>query len=201
MKVKIVIWSIQLFMIFGFLFFSILPLITIISTFFSLFISYFWEIRNFILLLLIFSGLISIYGIITLDLRLRTFTTIIFSGGILYSFENPYLLTLGVILTWLFYEIWFICNKYHLLDSEYRTYPISCIEKQRLEKSLFNQLSSFGLLGWIVLLISWAVIFTANNFYIDLGEYGTVGISLSVAMILLLYLTKNFIRLPSRQSQ
>lgn len=201
MKVKNVIWSIQVFMIFGFLFFSLLPLISIISAFFSIFLSHFWEVRNFCIILLIFSGLISIYGIITLDVRLRTFTTLIFSGGILYSFENPYLLTLGVILTWLFYEIWFICNKYHLLDDEYKTYPFNSIEKQKLEKSLFNQLGSFGLLAWIVLLISWVVLFTANNFYIDLGKYGTTGIFFSIAMILLLYLIKSIIHLPSQQTQ
>jgi hypothetical protein len=188
-------------MISSFLVFSYIPLFSLIFVFIYPFLSAYAFIFSLILFTLL--GLLVIIGIITLDLRFRTLATAFFASGILFLLKNPYLLAFGVILSWSFYEIWYISFKYNQLDQEYSTYPSDSIEKQKLLKTFQVHFFSFILLIWIVLSISWGILLIANNFYVELGtgEFGTLGITLSIAIILLIYLVQKYIRsYPRKQS-
>ncbi len=203
MKMQLIIWSLQLAMILSFLIFSFIPFISLIIIVFSPFLSKYMMILIFSIISTTILGLLAIFGIVTLNLGYRAFTVVFFSCGILFYLENPYLLALGVTLSWAFYEIWFISFKYHQLDQEYSTYPSNSIEKQKLLKPFQVHFFSFILLTWIVLSISWGILLIANNFYIQLGtgEFGTLGITLSIAIILLIYLVQKYIRFyPRKQS-
>lgn len=199
MTMKQIIWIIRLTMISSFLVFSYIPLFSLIFVLIYPFISFYTSVFSLILFTLL--GLLAIIGIITLDLRFRTLATAIFASGNLFILKNPYLLALGVTLSWVFYEIWFISLKYHQLDQEYSTYPSNSIEKQKLLKTFQVHFFSFIFLTWIVLSISWGILLIANNFYIELGtgEFGTLGIMLSIAIILLIYLVQKYIRFYSRK--
>ncbi len=192
MKMQQIIWSLQIIMMSSFIIFSFIPLLRLIIPLFSYYLIIFF-ISIFLLSIL---GFIALFGIITLKLDFRNIVTLFFSCGILFYIENPYLLALAVIITWMFHEMWFISFKYHQLDKEYSTYPPDSIEKQKLLKTFQMHLNSFILLAWIVLSISWGILLIANNFYIELGtgEYGTLGIAISVAIILLIYLVQKYVR-------
>ncbi|UCG03105.1 MAG: hypothetical protein JSW11_03765 [Candidatus Heimdallarchaeota archaeon] len=197
MKIRYILWSIRLFMIFCFVVFSLIPLLLAISLlFFSYLSSYFARylgIYMFSVILIILLGLIAVYGIVKFKIELRLLITALFSCGLLFYLQNPYLLALGVILTWSFYEIWYIAYKYNQLDQEYSTYLSNSIEIQKLMKTFQIQFNSFILLVWIVLSISWGILLLANYFYIELGtgEFGTLGISISIAIILLIRLVRD----------
>ncbi|MFX0014756.1 MAG: hypothetical protein ACFFB2_00850 [Promethearchaeota archaeon] len=155
----------------------------------------------FVELILIILGFVAIYGILTLKLEYRSLVTAFFTCGNLFYLQNPYLLSLGVILSWSFYKIWLISFKYNQFDQEYVTYPLNSTEKQLLIKSYYNQLSSFFLLVWIILLISWGILFVTNNFFIEMGtgEFGTLGITISIAIILLVFLVQKYLTLRSSE--
>ncbi|MFX0209710.1 MAG: hypothetical protein ACFFDT_27260, partial [Candidatus Hodarchaeota archaeon] len=147
MKIRYILWCIRLFMIFSYIVFSFIPLLLAISLlFFSYLTSY--TVRNFAIymffvILIILLGFVAIYGIIKLKIELRLLITALLSCGLLFYLQNPYLLALGVILTWSFYEIWYIAFKYNQLDQEYSTYPSNSIEIQKLMKTFQTQLNSF----------------------------------------------------------
>jgi hypothetical protein len=175
-------------MVFTFLFFSFIPLISATL----LFLPYYSDYLTFFVLLIGFFlclGIIAIFGIFTLQLRFRGLSTGLFSFGIIFSFNDPYLLTLGTVISWSFYEFWFLASRYQDLLREYSTYTNDSIEKQKLTDLFRTQITSFGLLAWIVLSISWGILFIASNYFIEVGEeFGTLGISISIAMIILLYI-------------
>jgi hypothetical protein len=155
-----------------------------------------------IILFLIF-GLITIYGILSLKLELRPLITIFFSSGLLFYLQNPYLLVLGFILSWSFYKIWYIAFKYNQLDQEYSTYPSNSIENQKLMKTFQSQFNSFILFAWTILSISWGILLITNIFYIELGtgEFGTLGISISISIILLVRFIRDYFDPTSESKQ
>lgn len=191
-----IIWSLQITLTLGFLIFSFIPIFWFIFILFFSNLSIYYMLFFVSTVLLTILGLIAIFGILTLRLGFRPFVTVFFSCGIFFWIENPYLLTLGVILSWMFYEIWFISYKYHQLNQEYANYPSNSMERQKLLKTFQSQFGSTFVLAWIVLSISWGILLIGHNFYIELGtgEYGTLGITISVAIILLIYLVQKHIR-------
>ncbi|UCG90147.1 MAG: hypothetical protein JSU57_00030 [Candidatus Heimdallarchaeota archaeon] len=191
MKMQKIIWSLQIVMALGYLSFSFIPLFW----FFSIFFSPFFVMLTISTILLALLGLIAFFGIATLKLGFRSFVTIFFSCGVLFYFENPYLLSLGIIITWMFYEIWFISFKYHQLDQEYSTYPQDSIEREKLQKTFQLQFASFLFLVWIVLSLVWGILLISTNLYVELGTgvYGTLGITISVAILLIVYLTQKYV--------
>lgn len=194
MRVNLIIWSLQITMICSFLVFSFFPFLWLIINSSLTYLSLYLSLLLISTVVLVLLGLISVIGIITLKLEYRPFVTIFFSSGILFYLRNPYLLALGVILAFSFYNFWFIAFKYHQLDQEYSSYPPYSIERQKLLKTFQIQLSSFILLAWIVLSISWGILFFASNFYIELGtgEFGTSGITISIAITLLFFLVQKY---------
>ncbi|MHA2292561.1 MAG: hypothetical protein ACXACK_10395 [Candidatus Hodarchaeales archaeon] len=193
MKLNRVIWTIQMVLIVSFLAFSYLPFC---STLILILSEFFYSNLTFITLsigLTLFLGGLTIYGLITLHLGIRNIGTLVFSIGIIFNFNNAYLLSIGVILSWLFYEIWYLCNQYHQMETEYRTYSEESTEKQKLLETFRSQISSLGLLSWIALSVSLIILMITTNFYIELGfNFGTLGVSISFAVIFFIYLTKKF---------
>ena len=108
-------------------------------------------------------------------------------------FDDPFILALWVILTWGFYEIWFLTSRYEQLDQEYDSYPSECKEREKLIEIFRIQFSSFGLLAWIALSVSLIILMITTNFYIELGfSFGTLGVTISFVVIFFIYLTKKF---------
>ena len=210
MRLQTIIWGIQLVLILVFLAFSFVPL-------FSVVLLLFLQVYSTNLLIIVSSigitlllGFLGIYGIITLKLEFRGVSTAILISGILLSrfllalrpdqmaeqievFDDPFILALWVILTWGFYEVWFLTSRYKQLDQEYESYPSDCLEREKLVEIFRNQFSSFGLLVWIALSICFLVLYLASNFYIEVGKvYGTLGITFSAAMLILLHLIRKY---------
>lgn len=190
MILRHILWIIRLVMLCGFFVVSYIPIIMFISFIFSN--SAYFPLYLFVIIIMLLLGCLAVYGILKFKLELRSLVTMILSVGILFYIQNPYLLVLGVIFLWSFYKIWYIAFKYYQLDQDYSTYPSNSIEIQKLLNSFHAQFNSFVFLVWIVLSISWGIILIVNNFYIDFGpgEYGTIGISISIAIILLVRLVK-----------
>ncbi len=204
MKMQLIFWNLQLAMIISFLVFSFIPLLSLIfSVLFSQLSVNLTMNLVYVCLIILFTvlGLIALFGITTLNLGYRSFVTIFFSCGILFYYENPYLLALGITLAWSFYNIWFITFKYRQLDQDYSTYPSNSIERQKLLKTFQIQFSSFALLTWIILSVSWGILLIASNFYIELGtrEFGTLGITISLGIILIIYLFRKSVDSSSRK--
>lgn len=199
MRMRYVLWSIRLTMICSYFVFSFIPLLLVTSLLFLPLLSLYISLYVISIILMIFLGSIAVYGIGRLKMELRSLTTVLFSCGLLFYLQNPYLLALGVILSWFFYKIWYLAFKYYQLDKEYSTYPSNSIERQKLMKTFQVQFNSFVLLIWIVLSISWGILLIANIFYIKLGtgEFGTLGITISIAIILLVRLVHNHLDSPT----
>jgi len=191
MKLKPIIWSIQFVMIFTFLIFSFFPLIYNLLNRFPSHLS-------MIIMISIPFGL-TIYGIITLKAKLREISTIFFSFGIIFSFSDSFILSFGVVISWLFYETWMIAWTYNQLDMEYLSYSSNSLERLKLNRSFQSRITSISLLAWIALSLSWGLLFIAQNFFIQLGIFGTLGISISIAMLLILYLIPKYTEVRLKQ--
>lgn len=191
MKMRQILWSIRLVMLCCFFVVSYVPIILFTAFLFSN--TAYFPLFLVSIILIILLGFLAVYGILKSKLELRLLVTTLFSVGLLFYIQNPYLLALGVILSWAFYKIWYIAFKYDQLDRDYSTYPSNSIEIQKLLKTFQGQFNSFVLLIWIVLSISWGIILIVSSFYIDLGpgEFGTLGISISIAIILLVRVVRS----------
>ena len=191
MKMRQILWSIRLVMLSCFFVVSYIPIILFIAFLFSN--TTYFPLFLVSIIIIILLGLLTVYGILKFKLELRLLVTVIFSFGLLFYIQNPYLLALGVILLWAFYKMWYIAFKYDQLDRDYSTYPSNSIEVQKLLKTFQGQFNSFVFLIWIVLSISWGIILIVTSFYIDLGPggIGTLGISISIAIILLVRLVRS----------
>jgi len=190
MRLKPVILGIQFIMVLTFLFFSFFPLLYTLS---SLIVFQF----PILVILLIILGLITIYGIYTLNLGFRGLSTGYLSLGIIFSVTDSFILSFGVVISWLFYETWLLAWKFQQLDREYLPYTSNSPEQMKLHKLFQSQLISLSLLAWISLTLSWGVLFIAQTFYVQLGsEFGTLGVSISLALLFLLYLVSRHTRDP-----
>lgn len=185
-----------------FIFFSFIPFVSVINIILPQYFSnniYFFILAGTVTIII---GVVTIISIITLNLDLRGLTTLVFSIGIIFSFDNPYFLAFGVVLSWLFYELWFVFARFYQLDKEYSSYKQKSFERQRLSRNLRAQLISFLIIGWITISLSWAVLYLSTNFYFELGrEFGTLGIATSFTMITLVYLTQRLASKPSSQAK
>lgn len=191
MKLKPIIWGIQFIMIFTFLIFSFFPLIyNLLNRFPS-------HLSMTVMISIPFG--LTIYGIITLKAKLREISTIFFSFGIIFSFSDSFILSFGVVISWLFYETWMIAWTYDQLDMEYLPYSSNSLERLKLNRSFQSRITAISLLAWIALFLSWGLLLIAQNFYIQLGKFGTLGISLSLAMLLILYLIPKYTKVISKQ--
>lgn len=203
MKLQPFIWIIQLAMIFTFLFFSFIPVIyswlTVLSPILSASVHLYFLIGIFFLLI----GFITLFGIVTLKPQLRIFSSGFFSFGVIFGLSDAYLLALGVVISWVFYEIWDIGWRYSILDEEYDPYELQTLERKLLNRLFFNQLSALGVFAWITLSLSWAMLFITTHSYIQLGKehFGTLGLSLSASMLLLLYLIPRFTEKSNQKEQ
>jgi len=148
------------------------------------------------MLLFFLLGLIAIYGIFTLKLGLRIYSTIYFSLGIIFGLNSIYISVLGVVLCWLFFETWHIVAKYRQLDEEYTEYPDDSWERTSLFHLFQTQLLSLGFLAWITISVSWGILILTSTFFIEVGMergFGTLGISITFAMFLLLFLVQKYL--------
>lgn len=193
MRLKPVIWGIQFIMVLTFLFFSFFPFLYTLS---SLIV---FQFPIFVILFIIL-GLLTIYGIFTLNLGFRGLSTGYLSLGIIFSVTDSFLLSFGVVISWLFYETWLLAWKFQQLDREYLPYASNSLEQTKLHELFQSQLISLSLLAWIALTLSWGVLFIAQTFYVQLGSaFGTLGISISLALLFLLYLVSKALGVPSDQ--
>ncbi len=141
-------------------------------------------------------GAIVIFGIIQTRLSLRIPATCFFSLGILIGFSDVFSLSFGVILSWVFYESWFISSHFYHLDQEYETYSEATIERIKLNKIFRSQIYSFLIIAWIALSISWGVLLLSNNFFVQIGEnkgFGTLGITISISVMLFFFIIRKFL--------
>ncbi|MFX1534922.1 MAG: hypothetical protein ACFFDI_11920 [Promethearchaeota archaeon] len=199
-SLQAIIWVAQLAMMGSFLLFSLIPLFSYV-----IFLSPYFNPFFFVLFIVLISlfALVVIFGIITLHSKLRLIATLFFSLGTLSNFFDPYMLSLSLIISWLFYELWFQLMIFRQLDEEYVTYLPESIEKKKLKKLFQDQLTSYGLFAWIALTISWGILFFASNFYIELGQergFGTLGLALSIVIILTVYIGKKVVKNDSTTS-
>ena len=192
MKLKPIIWGIQFAMAVTFLMFSFFPLLYTLLSHFPLQF-------NILAIFLIIPAVITIYGISDLKLKYRGICTGYFSFGIIFSFSDGFILSLGVVISWMFYETWMIAWRYNQLDMEYLPYSSNNQERLKLNKVFQSQIISINLLAWIALSLSWVLLLIAQNFYIQFGNFGTLGISISIAMLLILYLVPKYIGVHSKQ--
>jgi hypothetical protein len=202
LSLKTIIWIIKLVMILLFLSFSFLPLAIASFTLLLEFYSNNIRLQILVLIILLSFGFMSLFGIITSNLKIRFLGVGFFSLGIVFSFTNPYLLSLGIVVSWVFYEIWYLISQYDQFIWDYDDYPKNSFETQKLNKIFYNQFISLGTLAWIALSISWLALFISSNYYIELGfQFGTLGISISIAMILIFYLINKLFVIPSRKEK
>ncbi len=146
-------------------------------------------------------GIITIYGIVTLKLSIRIIGSIFFSIGIILGSTDVYSLAFGVVLSWIFYEVWYLSSHYHQLDQEYTSYHEDSVEMRKLMEIFQTQIFSLLFLAWIVLSLSWGILLISSVFFIQLGRdrgFGTLGIALSVSMLFLLFLIRKFILASSK---
>ncbi len=184
----------RLVMLFIFIFFSLIPFVSTIDILSLHFFSNNPFLYLLVITLTIILSIVTIISIYTLNLGLRWITTIIFSTGIILNFDDPYFLTFGVVLCWLFYEFWFIFARFLQLDKEYSSYKQGSFERKRLSLNLRNQVISFLIIGWITISLSWIVMYLSTNYYFELGRnFGTLGIATSFTMITLVYLTQRYV--------
>jgi len=199
MKLQRIIWVIQLLMVFTFLFFSFIPIIyswlTVLSPILTANVQLYYLIGGLFLSV----GFITLFGIITLKPQLRILSSGFFSFGVIFGLSDAFLLALGVVISWIFYEIWEIGWRYSILDDEYKPYELQSYERKLLNQLFFNQISTLGIFAWIAISLSWGMLFITTHFYIQLGKehFGTLGLSLSASMLLLLYLIPRFIESPN----
>ena len=177
-----------------FIIFSLLPFMSAVNKLALHFLSNNPYLYLFTSIFTILLGIITIISIYTLNMNLRLITTIIFSSGIVLNFDNPYFLTFGVVLCWLFYELWFILAGFLQLDREYSSYTQGSFERKRLSLNFRDQIFSYLIMGWITISLSWIVLYLSTNFYFELGrDFGTLGIATSLTMITLVYLTQRYV--------
>ena len=185
-----------------FIFFSYIPFIAVINVILP---QYFSDTSYFFILAAAFTiiiGVVTIISIYTLNLDLRGLTMIIFTVGIIFSFDDPYFLAFGVVLSWLFYELWYVFARFYQLDKEYSSYSQKSFERQRLSHNLRTQLISFLIIGWITISLSWVVLYISTNFYFELGkDFGTLGIATSFTMVTIVYLTQRLALKSSTQDK
>ncbi len=146
-------------------------------------------------------GTITIYALLSLRSNVRFFGTIIFSIGILVGYSDAYALAFGIILTWVFYEAWYISFHYYHLDLEYSSYSEESVERIKLREVFQLQFNSFLLLAWIALSLSWGILILSSIFFVQLGRnqgFGTLGITISVSMIFLLFFVRNLVITKSK---
>ncbi|MHA1225976.1 MAG: hypothetical protein ACTSPV_04460, partial [Candidatus Hodarchaeales archaeon] len=99
------------------------------------------------------------------------------------------------------FEIWRILWGFSILDKEYEPYKTYDIERIRLNQVFKSQIVSLSILAWTAISLSWLILFIGSLFYVQLGEehFGTIGISLSAAMLLILYIVPRFTESEKRQ--
>ncbi len=193
-RLGILIWIIRLTLLVFFVFFSWIPIITVVNFVLPQFFPN--NLIFFIIMTMFTLGLsmITFIGILSLRMGFRDFSTIIYASGVLFSFYDPYFLAFGVVSSWLFYEIWHVANQFNILDDEYSTYPKSSTERHLLSLNFRNQMVSFILQAWITLSFSWIILFVISNLYFELGEeFGTLGIATSITMLTIVYLTQRMV--------
>ena len=181
---------------------NFIPFFSALSIFLPKYLSYNIFIFSGSLFFFLSLCLITVYGILTLQLQLRKYGTFIFSLGIVFGFLDPMMLAFGVVLTWLFYELWYILARFNQLNKDYFSYPARSIEKYRLYKNFKNRVISILLLAWFTLSLSWAVLVISSTFYFELGEtFGTMGLATSTVMIVLVLLSRKLVLTPSTKQK
>jgi len=190
----------RIIMLLIFIFFSLIPFVSAINILASQFFSNNVFLFLLVALLAIILSIVTIVSIYTLNLDLRGITSTVFATGIVWNFDNPYLLVIGVVLCWLFYEFWYIFARFLQLDKEYSSYRQGSFERKRLSLNLRNQVISFLIIGWITISLSWIIMYLSTNYYFELGtNFGTLGIATSLTMITLVYLTQRYVlKQPAR---
>ncbi|MFW9854056.1 MAG: hypothetical protein ACFFFG_03320 [Candidatus Thorarchaeota archaeon] len=133
-------------------------------------------------------GILSTYG----SNELNRILTV----GIISIFNDPYVISFSVVLSWFLYEIWYITARFHQVIHEYETYySEKSPEVTKLHKLFRSQFTSFAILSWTALALSWTIIYLASHYFIELGfDFGTLGITISLAMVLLIRVVKELYR-------
>jgi hypothetical protein len=194
--------AIRLNLLLIYIIFSFIPFFSALNVFLP---QYFFNNIYIFSVILAFSMslcLLTVIGILSLRLRFRNISTVVFSLGIIFGFNDPMMLSLGVVLTWLFYELWLILARFHQLDKDYSSYPTGSLEKYRLYTNFKNQVTSILFLAWIALSLSWAVLAITSTFYLELGEkYGTLGLATSAMMLILVFLSRKLLLASSAEQK
>lgn len=110
---------------------------------------------------------------------------------IITNLQTSTIAALNVTLLFFIWNIWVLGEKYTQLDSEYH-YPKNGIEKEDINLAFQRQLQGFFLVGWIILIGSWMIVFITEAIIIDLGATLTISIFLGLILVLLVKLSEDF---------
>ena len=110
---------------------------------------------------------------------------------IITNLQTSTIASLNVTLLFFIWNIWVLGEKYTQFDSEYH-YPKNGIEKEDINLAFQRQLQGFFLVGWIILIGSWMIVFITEAIIIDLGATLTISIFLGLILVLLVKLSEDF---------
>ena len=138
-------------------------------------------------------GGILVYGIFSARKSIRLIGTGFFSIGILIGYTDAYSLAFGIVLSWIFYESWYLSGNYAQIDQEYDSYSEDSVERIKLNEIFQAQIYSFLFIAWIALSISWGIMLLSSMFFIEIGKnkgFGTLGVTISASLLILLLLSR-----------
>ncbi len=146
---------------------------------------------------LIALGVNGISGLITFKKQLyaKEMALAILIIGIIPNLQTSLLAALNVTLVFFFWNIWVLGEKYAQFNSEYN-YPQGSIEKQDINIAYQQQLQGFFIIGWLILLGSWMIIFISETIVVDLGATMTISFFLGAIILLLILLSERLALFP-----
>ncbi|MHA2108937.1 MAG: hypothetical protein ACW99R_14635 [Candidatus Hodarchaeales archaeon] len=146
---------------------------------------------------LIALGINGILGIVTFKKQVyaKEIALAILIIGIITNLQTSLLAALNVTLVFFFWNIWVLGEKYGQFNSEYN-YPKKSIDKEDINGAYQQQLQGFFIIGWLILLGSWIIIFISETIVVDLGATMTISLFLGAIILLLIILAERLAIFP-----
>ena len=146
---------------------------------------------------LIALGINGILGIFTFKKQVyaKEIALAILIIGIITNLQTSLLAALNVTLVFFFWNIWVLGEKYGQFNSEYN-YPKNSIDKEDINGAYQQQLQGFFIIGWLILLGTWMIIFISETIVVDLGATMTISLFLGAIILLLIILAERLAIFP-----
>ncbi|MHA1976970.1 MAG: hypothetical protein ACW98I_08740 [Candidatus Hodarchaeales archaeon] len=146
---------------------------------------------------LIALGINGILGLLTFNKQFyaKEMALTILIIGIITNLQTSLLAALNVTLVFFFWNIWVLGEKYAQFNREYK-YPSNSIDKHDINSAYQQQLQGFFIIGWLILIGSWMIIFISETIVVDLGATMTISVFLGVIILLLIILSERLAIFP-----